>query len=121
MSASAYRFKSFLVQLVLVLLIAAMQCSAALAQTQPDHVWLAGRYDGNRLVVYFDAVQFNGTIPSDAKKLVCPVAVGFFCPVELPASYIAQFQKRPNMEHFAIGDKYDVASARDAVQKHADS
>src|SRR6185312_3077386 len=88
--------------------IAVMQCSAVLAQTQPDRVWLAGRYDGNRLVVYFDAVQFNGTVPHDAEKLVCPVAVGFFCPAKLPASYIAQFQKGPNMEHFALGDKYDV-------------
>jgi hypothetical protein len=36
------------------------------------------------------------------------MAVGFFCPVKLPASYIAHFQKAPNMEHFALGDKYDV-------------
>jgi hypothetical protein len=108
MSAPSYPFKSFLVQLVLTLGIAAMQCSAALAQTQPDRLWLAGRYDGNRLVVYFDAVQFNGTVPRDAEKLACPIAVGFFCPVKLPASYIAQFQKGPNMEHYVLGDKYDV-------------
>src|SRR6185312_6718115 len=108
MSAPANRLNFFLVRSALAIGIAVMQCSAVLAQTQPDRVWLAGRYDGNRLVVYFDAVQFNGTVPHDAEKLVCPVAVGFFCPAKLPASYIAQFQKGPNMEHFALGDKYDV-------------
>ena len=93
---------------ILFLGVIAGRSSLLLAQTQPDRVWLAGRYDGNRLVVYFDAVQFNGRVPHDAEKLVCPMAVGFFCPVKLPASYIAQFQKGPNMEHFALGDKYDV-------------
>lgn len=108
MSAPAYRPNSFFVRSVLALGIALMQCSAALAQTQTDRIWLAGRYDGNRLVVYFDAVQFNGTVPHDAEKLICPIAVGFFCPVKIPASYLAQFQKGPNMEHFALGDKYEV-------------
>ena len=104
-----YRLKSFLARLIVLALgITAMHCPAAFAQKEADRVWLAGRYDGNRLVVYFDAVQFNGTLPPEAEKLVCPMAVGFFCPVKLPASYIAQFQKAPNVEHFALGDKYDV-------------
>ncbi len=112
-----HRVKSFLVQwIVLALGITAMHYpAAALAQTQPDRVWLAGRCDGNRLVVYFDVVQFNGTIPPDAEKLVCPIAVGFFCPVKLPASYIAQFQKGPNMEHFALRDKYDVVQDGNSI------
>lgn len=79
-----------------------------LAQTQPERFWLAGRYDGNRIIVYFDAVKFNGTAPPDAEKLPCPIALGFFCPVKLPANYVAQFQKGPNAEHFASGDKYDL-------------
>ena len=36
------------------------------------------------------------------------MAGAFFNPVELPASYIARFQKTPNAEHFAIGDRYDL-------------
>jgi hypothetical protein len=104
-----FHSKCFLPQLIILAFAIIAMCSpVALAQTQPDRVWLAGRYDGNRLVVYFDAVLFNGTVPRDAEKLVCPIAVGFFCPVKLPASYVAQLQKKPNMEHFALGDKYDV-------------
>jgi hypothetical protein len=101
-----FQSKCFL-QLI-ILAVVAMHLPTALAETQQARVWLAGRYDGNRLLVYFDAVQFNGTVPGDAEKLVCPIAVGFFCPVKLPQSYVAQFQKKPNMEHFALGDKYDV-------------
>lgn len=82
--------------------------SPLLAQTQRERFWLAGRYDGNRIIVYFDAVKFNGTVPADAEKLPCPIALGFFCPVKLPANYVAQFQKEPNAEHFAPGDKYDL-------------
>lgn len=81
---------------------------SAIAQTQTERYWLAGRYDWNRIIVYFDAVQFNGTVPPEAKKIPCPIQVGLFCPVELPTSYIAQFQKTPNAEHFALGDKYDL-------------
>jgi hypothetical protein len=39
---------------------------------------------------------------------VQPVVDGFFEPVELPASYIAQFQKKPGSEHFALGDQCDL-------------
>lgn len=80
----------------------------AAAQTQAERYWLAGRYDWNRIIVYFDTVQFNGTVPPEAKKIPCPIQVGMFCPVELPASYIAQFQKTRDAEHFAVGDKYDL-------------
>jgi hypothetical protein len=41
-------------------------------------------------------------------RLPIPVADAFFNPVELPASYIARFQTKPNAEHFAIGDRYDL-------------
>jgi len=43
-----------------------------------------GAHNWNRIVVYFDAVQFNGTVPPEAKKIPCPIQVGLFCPVELP-------------------------------------
>src|ERR1700680_2534300 len=77
-------------------------------QAQAERFWLAGRYDGNRVVVYFGAVKLEGTTSSNAHKLVNPVAGAFFPPVELPASYIARFQITPNAEHFAIGDRYDL-------------
>ncbi|HLJ23756.1 MAG TPA: hypothetical protein VKT71_06580 [Candidatus Acidoferrales bacterium] len=77
-------------------------------QATPERFWLAGRYDGNRVVVYFDAVKFEGTTAPVSTKIATPVAAAFFAPVELPASYIARFQELPNAEHFAIGDRYDL-------------
>lgn len=65
--------------------ITALLCHAAPAQTQPEPFWLAGRYDGNRMIIYFDEVKFNGTVPSTAKRIVDPVVGGFFMSVELPA------------------------------------
>jgi hypothetical protein len=78
------------------------------SQKDPDRFWLAGRYDGNRVVIYFDAVKFEGTMSSSASKIANPVAGAFFSPVELPGSYIKRFQKTPNVEHFTIGDRYDL-------------
>jgi hypothetical protein len=99
---------SFVRLAILVLGLVTVHCTPILAQPQPERFWVAGRYDGNRIVVYFDAVKFRGTIPSNAHRLAYPVAEDFFDPVELPASYIAQFQKAPNVEHFAVGDQYGL-------------
>lgn len=41
--------------------------------THSERFWLAGRYDGYRIIVYFDVVKFNGTVPSIAEKLTDPV------------------------------------------------
>jgi len=41
----------------------------ARAQAKPERFWLAGRYDGNRVIVYFDAVKFNGALPSTSRRL----------------------------------------------------
>jgi hypothetical protein len=78
------------------------------AQQEPERFWLAGRYDGDRVVVYFDAVKFEATMAANARKITPPVVDSFFKPVELPASYVARFQKAPNSEHFALGDRYDL-------------
>jgi len=86
----------------------AVHCVPTFGQKKPERFWLAGRYDGNRVVIYFDAVKFEGTMSSNARKIAPPVASAFFGPEELPASYIAQFQKTPNAEHFAVGDRYDL-------------
>jgi len=104
-----HRPKSFVIQLtVLALGITTWQCHAALAQKTPERFWLAGRYDGNRVIVYFDAVKFHGTVPHTAKRIADPVVGGFFMPMELPTSYVAQFLRTPDVEHFALGDKYDL-------------
>jgi hypothetical protein len=78
------------------------------AQAKPEKFWLAGRYDGNRLIVYFNAVKFRGTLPLNTHDLAPPVAERFFDPQRLPETYAVRFQKGPDAEHFAIGDKYDL-------------
>ncbi len=85
----------------------AAQHGVAFAQDQPQRFWLAGRYDRNRVIVYFDAVKFNGTLPTAEMKLA-PVATLFFDAVEVPASFIASFQKGPASERFRLGDHYDL-------------
>jgi len=77
-----------------------------LGQETPEGFWVAGRYDGNRVVVYFNKVRFEGTMSSKGRKIAPPISDLFFSPVELPASYIAGLQDKPNAEHFAIGDRY---------------
>jgi hypothetical protein len=79
-----------------------------LGQTAPERFWLAGRYDGNRIIVYFDAVKFRETVPKDAVKIAYPIADSFFNPVGLPPDYVARFQQKPGAEHFSIGDHYDL-------------
>lgn len=93
---------------VLLLGFLTVWCTPASAQKHSERYWLAGRYDGNRVVIYFDAVTFNGTMEAKARKIPQPVVGGFFEPVELPANYIARFQTTPKAEHFALGDRYDL-------------
>lgn len=47
-------------------------------------------------------------MPPSPHKLAPPIADRFFDPVQLPASYIAQFQKGASVERFAIGDRCDL-------------
>jgi hypothetical protein len=79
-------------------------------ETVAEPFWIAGRYDGDKVIVYFDAVKFGNTFPENAPSITPPVAGGFLEPVELPDEYVASFQKGPTAEHFAVGDKYDVLS-----------
>jgi len=85
------------------------------AQTPHDPFWIGGRYDGNRVIIYFDAVRFNNTVPANAPRIVDPVVSGFFLPVELPTDYIATFFREPNAYRFALGEEYDVLSGGDAI------
>lgn len=116
MIASGHKNAIFLVRLFFLALAAAiLLCGNADGQVQPERFWLAGRYDGNRIIVYFDAVKFKGTVPPNAQKLPYPVVNGFFEQVELPSSYVAQFQNRPDAEHFKIGDQYDLIVGNDGI------
>jgi hypothetical protein len=92
----------------LMLAFAGSSSTPALAPPEAERFWLAGRYDGNRIVVYFDAVHFRGTVPSTAVKIADAVADGFFTPVILPQAYVFRFQQEPGAEHFAVGDRYDL-------------
>ena len=71
-------------------------------------LWLAGRYDGNRIVVFFDAVKFNGTVPRAARALTEPVTLGFLSQQELSPDYTARLPRKPGMERFRPGDQYDL-------------
>lgn len=106
----ALKNRRFIVPRVVALLFTlwALYSIPTFGQSRPERFWLAGRYDGNRVVIYFDAVKFEGTMSSNAREIAYPVVDAFFDPVELPAIYVGRFQKAPSAEHFAIGDRYDL-------------
>jgi hypothetical protein len=93
---------------VLSLVIVCESFGQSQSQAERQPFWLAGRYDGNRVIIYFDSVKFNNTVPSNAPRIVAPVAEGFYLPVELPANYVAEFLKNPKVYRFALGEEYDV-------------
>lgn len=95
--------------------LATLKPERLFGEPAPERFWIAGRYDGNRIIVYFDAVKFGPAAPSGARRIVDPVADGFFLPEELPGSYIARFQSAPNSEHFSIGEEYDVLTGGLAI------
>ena len=78
------------------------------AQTPALRFWVAGRYDGNHIVVFFDAVKFKGTFPRAARSLAPPSTLGFLFQREIPAGYFAQLPKGPGKERFRSGDRYDL-------------
>ncbi len=80
----------------------------AVAQTSKPRFWLAGRYDGDRIIVFFDAVKFKGTVPRSARPLPIPATFGFLFQSELPTSYVAQFTRQAGVERFSAGDQYDL-------------
>ncbi len=100
---------------VIVIGLATRAGTTTPGQKKAERFWLAGRYDGGRVVVYFDAVKFAGTKPTPARTIASPVAIGFLIPEELPASYISRFQRTANAEHFAVGDRYDLLLGNGAI------
>ncbi len=78
------------------------------AQVPTQNFWVAGRYDGNHIVVFFDAVEFKDTVPRTARSLAAPATLGFLSQQELPPNYVAQLPRKPGSERFHIGDQYDL-------------
>ncbi len=85
-------------------------------QQSGERFWIAGRYDVNRVIVYFDAVTFNGTLSSNCHQITPPVATGFFGPVGIDQTYARKFQGAPGAERFSLGDKYDLLFGEDLVR-----
>jgi hypothetical protein len=100
--------------LSLVTAIVVMQPCRLAAQRSSEPFWIAGRYDGNRVIIYFDAVKFNKSVPRNARRITLP-ASPFFPPIELPPNYIAEFFKAPGAFRFALGDAFDVLTGGDAI------
>jgi hypothetical protein len=100
----------FLWAALLALSVASLRLVPAIAQAPPPapRFWLAGRYDGNRVIVFFDAMKFNGTVPRTAHTLPEPATLGFLLEKELPADYVAQLPRKAGVERFHLGDQYDV-------------
>jgi hypothetical protein len=92
---------------VLALAVTAVRLVPAPAQAPAPRFWVAGRYDGNHIVVFFDTAMFKGTVPRTARTLA-PAPTGFLSQKELPASYIAQLPRKPDAERFHTGDQYDL-------------
>jgi hypothetical protein len=70
--------------------------------------WLAGRYDGNRIIVLFDAVEFKNSVPATARPLPDPAALGFLSPRELWPDFVAKLPRKSGAERFRIGDQFDL-------------
>lgn len=103
--------------MALILACATVRLPFAFGQTQPEpeRFWLAGRYDGNRVIIYFDTAQFDNKLPADQRKITDPVTPGFFDPFEISADDIAQLPKKSNTEQFVLGDQYDLLPGNDVV------
>jgi hypothetical protein len=98
----------FLWLVVFALAVTSLRVVPAIAQAPMARFWLAGRYDGNRIVVFFDAVKFKGTVPRTTRTLAEPATLGFLSQKELPADYVAQFLRKSGAERFQTGDQYDL-------------
>lgn len=79
-----------------------------LSQEPSERVWLAGRYDRARVVIYFEAVQFRGAFPRNARNIAKPAADIMFPPQAVSADSLALLQKEGGLEPFATGDRYDL-------------
>jgi hypothetical protein len=100
--------RRFLWLAILALAVTAVRSIPTDAQAPMPRFWLAGRYDGNRVVIFFDAVKFKGTVPATARTLARPATLGFLSQQELTANYVAQLPRQAGAERFRVGDQYDL-------------
>src|SRR5512135_3178919 len=73
-----------------------------------ERIWIAGRYDRSRIVVYFATAHFHDSTPASARKIAPPKADGFFDPISLSRSDVERFRTDTAPQHFAVGDRYDL-------------
>ncbi|MGP0019798.1 MAG: hypothetical protein ACLPHP_14595 [Candidatus Sulfotelmatobacter sp.] len=85
-------------------------------QPSGERFWLAGRYDANRVIIYFDTVAFSDTLSSNSRQITPPVAKGFFGPVGIDQTFARRFQGAPGTERFSLGDRYDLLLGGDLVR-----
>ena len=62
-------------------------------QAKSERFWVAGRYDGNRILVYFDAVNLRERSRLPPANFAYPVADGFFEPWSFPQVTLASSRK----------------------------
>lgn len=74
----------------------------------PEKYWLAGRYDGDRVIIYFYSSNFSGDASSFGRSIAAPVIEAFFDPFEITAHFLDRVKPSEGAEHFTIGDRYDV-------------
>ncbi len=77
-------------------------------QAGPERFWLAGRYDGNHVIVYFDALKIGDAWPQNTEEIAPPIADAFFAPFGLPADFVGRLQAGGRVERFNPGDRYDL-------------
>jgi hypothetical protein len=91
---------------LLAILMAAPLLARVPAPT-PQRFWLAGRYDGNRVIAYFNVVHFGASMPAHPRFLPPAVAAQFGSGFELTPADILRL-RLPGEEPFALGSHYDV-------------
>jgi hypothetical protein len=94
------------------------QSFAASADSIAERFWLAGRYDGNRVIVYFDAVKFGAHFPPNVAPLAPAIAEGFFTPLRLSTAFVNSMKRKPTAEHFHVGDRFDLLLGHDHRTHH---
>jgi hypothetical protein len=94
---------------ILTVIAGLIDVHAAVSGQTPDRIWLAGRYDRNRVLIYFDAVKLGGADPN-ARLLPSAAAEALFMqPRTVTArTRVALEQKYKGLEHLAVGDHYSL-------------
>src|ERR1022692_4652371 len=87
-------FPASLLSVLVFVAVVAIDIGNASGEVAAEHFWLAGRYDGNRVIVYFDAVRFGADHPPREGTIAPPVAQGFFDPVPTSSEFVASVLKR---------------------------